>query len=309
MVFANFAKKRQLSMKSSVQKSVKEFTLETVRNADYLEGRLGNIVTDSFALVTNPGDFIGSFLTPNAIYRVGESRLVIITSGSAHVTINMEERHIEAGDVLLEEIGAIIEPHEISPDFNIFALAFKQPIANFRPLYVHPNESDWEEILDIAHLLHRVAAREPFRPEIVTHLLHALVTVVLASETTLKQSRAIPPSRSQQIFDDFRKLVSIHAATERRLTYYADRMCLSPHYLSEVVKRVSLQPPSLWINRAAITHARLLLYTHPEITIADVAATLKFPSSTVFCKFFRRLTHTSPAHYRRTWRTSVLSEH
>lgn len=287
-------------MKKTQQTNIRDFSLGTKPVTELLGRSAQNVVTDEFAIVSNPAGLVSEFIGSGQVFRIGEARLIFCTSGSGHAIINMEDRVIKAGDVVMEEAGAIFEPVELSPDFCVLGVAFKHEVAGLQSLWTRPIKEEWEELLDLFNLLHRVAKHRPLRREIVEHLLRALVAGVVF---TAKEGRAVTDhhgGRPAQLFRRFRRLAALHASTERSLAYYADRLCISPHYLGEIVKRVSGQPPLHWINRAAATHARILLHTERDMSITDVAYALNFPSATVFCKFFRRETGLTPTAYRRS---------
>ena len=105
------------------------------------------------------------------------------------------------------------------------------------------------------------------------------------------------PSRQEQIFRRFKKLVNQHCARERTLSFYADQLYITPHHLSAVIMKVSGHTAMYWINRAVVLQAKVMLRTS-DYMIYEIADRLGFPNQSFFGKFFKRETGISPKEYR-----------
>ncbi|GBU23613.1 hypothetical protein R83H12_00229 [Fibrobacteria bacterium R8-3-H12] len=56
-------------------------------------------------------------------------------------------------------------------------------------------------------------------------------------------------SRKEEIFGKFVKLVMKHHKQERKVSFYAYKLCITPKYLSEVVKAKTKKTPVEWVNK------------------------------------------------------------
>ena len=74
-------------------------------------------------------------------------------------------------------------------------------------------------------------------------------------------------------------------------------MCLTGRYLGTVVSQASNVTAKEWIDRALILRIKVEL-KHTDKTIAQIADDMHFPNPSFFCKYFRRLTGTTPTEYR-----------
>jgi len=104
-------------------------------------------------------------------------------------------------------------------------------------------------------------------------------------------------SREELYFKQFMSLLNKHYITERSVTFYAEKMHLSPKYLSAVVKKVSGQTPSSWIDGLVIMEAKNLL-KYSEMNIQEIAYMMNFPNQSFFGKFFKQRTGITPSAYR-----------
>ena len=83
----------------------------------------------------------------------------------------------------------------------------------------------------------------------------------------------------------------------REVTYYADALCVTPKYLSEVSKRVSGYPANYWINRyTSLDIARLL--RDKSLTFAQIADMFHFSSPAYFSRYVQRNLGLNPTQYR-----------
>lgn len=105
-------------------------------------------------------------------------------------------------------------------------------------------------------------------------------------------------TRRDIIIDDFLKLVQKHYKQERSISFYAERMCYTPKYLSEVIKNGSGKSAGRWINDYVILEAKLLLKS-TDLTVQQISDELNFPSQSFFGKYFKREVGMSPNLYRK----------
>lgn len=103
--------------------------------------------------------------------------------------------------------------------------------------------------------------------------------------------------REKEHFNRFMKLLSENYMKEREVGWYADRMNLTPRYLTTTIRKVSGHTVSDWIYRLIIKDAKYLL-KHSDLTVQQVAYELNFPNQSFFGKFFKKHTGMSPGSYR-----------
>ena len=92
-------------------------------------------------------------------------------------------------------------------------------------------------------------------------------------------------------------LISEHYQKERSVSFYADRLCLSPKYLSSMVKGICGYTVQDLVFKAIIRRA-IFLMTSTSKTILEISDELHFPNASAFGTFFKKQTGLSPKHYR-----------
>ncbi len=105
-------------------------------------------------------------------------------------------------------------------------------------------------------------------------------------------------TRAQLIMEDFLMLVRDHHTKEHALAFYADKLCLTPKYLSKLVKSVSGKSAHKWIDSFVELEAKNLL-KYSDMSIKSIVYALNFPSQTTFYRFFKAKTGMTPSEYRR----------
>ena len=98
-------------------------------------------------------------------------------------------------------------------------------------------------------------------------------------------SRGLGDVYKRQIYDSFIKEIQKNYTKERSISYYADLLCITPKYLSQVVRKVSGRFAGDWINDFVILEAKALLKSR-KYTIQQVADMLNFANQSFFGKYF-----------------------
>ena len=105
-------------------------------------------------------------------------------------------------------------------------------------------------------------------------------------------------SRLYAIFDEFMQLLSQNFKKERNVVWYGEQMCLSPKYLSEVVKEISGRSASGWISAMVINEIKTLL-RNTNYSVKEVAQIMNFRNQSFLGKYFKNYTGMSPREYKK----------
>lgn len=106
-----------------------------------------------------------------------------------------------------------------------------------------------------------------------------------------------PQTRAEEYFKEFIRQLGEHYKQERSVGYYAQRLCITPKYLTTLVKRTSGRSVSEWIDTFVITEAKTLL-KYSNLSIQEIAYQLNFPNQSFFGSYFKRNTGMSPSQYK-----------
>lgn len=104
-------------------------------------------------------------------------------------------------------------------------------------------------------------------------------------------------TRHKRFFEMFIHLVEKHHEKERSISFYADKLCISPKYLSKIIKNVSgFSAPEI-INKYVILEAQHLL-RHTDLSVKEIADQLNFANQSFFYRYFKSHTGCTPNSYR-----------
>ena len=104
-------------------------------------------------------------------------------------------------------------------------------------------------------------------------------------------------NRAEEYFKQFTQLLGEHYRTERSVGFYARQLCITPKYLTTLIKRISGLSVSEWIDNYVIIEAKTLL-KYSNMSIQEIAYYLNFPNQSFFGSYFKRNTGMSPSQYK-----------
>ncbi len=97
----------------------------------------------------------------------------------------------------------------------------------------------------------------------------------------------------------FKQLVARQFITERSVQAYADQLGVTLSHLINTVKAVTGQTPGQLIRQEVVLESKRL-FTHTELTSAEVGYRLSFDDPSYFSRFFKRETAMSTMQYRKS---------
>ena len=137
--------------------------------------------------------------------------------------------------------------------------------------------------------------------ETILHLLRIYYWdfYVLFQQTTSAEKRPFVNTNKENIAMRFAMLVGEHHKTRREVAFYADKLCISPVYLTKVVQEVNGQSAHEMIADYVVIEIKTLL-RDARLDIKAVARRAGFANQSSLSRFFRLHTGMSPTEYRRT---------
>ena len=100
-----------------------------------------------------------------------------------------------------------------------------------------------------------------------------------------------------EIFVRLIRLIDAHYTRERGVEFYADKLCLSPKYLSALSKSICGYTVQELVFKS-IVRKSISLLKNTSMNIQEIADYFNFPNASYYGTFFRKQTGYSPQHYR-----------
>lgn len=236
----------------------------------------------------------------------------LCTEGSLRFRINHSEYDVSSGDVfvvlpkhIFSVIGKTsdlnvkslhISPEDVQssgiPDFGLLRKMAEKPCVKSCSI-----ASDLETVYDL--LMKYTGSDRPADIRIRESLVRTLVmmTSSLYDDVSVPGRKAL--SRRESIVSDFFDLLLESPDKYESLSYYADRLCVTPKYLSVAVKEVTGHTIRDWVNEAMLITAKKYIMT-TDFSVQQIAEKLDFQTSSSFVRFFRKKTGYTPLEYRKT---------
>lgn len=104
-------------------------------------------------------------------------------------------------------------------------------------------------------------------------------------------------NRAEEYFRKFTELLGEHYKHERSVGFYARQLCITPKYLTTLIKRISGKSVSEWIDNYVILEAKTLL-KYSNMSVQEIAYYLNFPNQSFFGSYFKRNAGMSPSQYK-----------
>jgi AraC family transcriptional regulator, transcriptional activator of pobA len=105
-------------------------------------------------------------------------------------------------------------------------------------------------------------------------------------------------THKQKLVRQFQGLVAAHFLTNRTVDFYAEKMNITPKYLSEVLLEEIGEPAKTLIDETVFLEAKTLL-RQTTMSVQEIAGWLNFADASNFVKAFKKKEGLTPAAYRK----------
>lgn len=254
---------------------------------------------------------------PTSPSRMKSLFLALCTSGHAQYTVDTKMHEVSAGDVIIISEEQVVADYMLSQDCKGIALImsydFFQNIvsgvhelsalflfARTHPVF-HLDDNQTKALEnDIEHIKEKIIdVGHRFRRELVMTMLKALIIDMSNIIYRFQQVGEAGQTRAEVIFRDFIQTVEKNYRTERRVSWYAQQLCITSKYLSETVRTVSRRTPSDWIDSYVTRELRVML-RNSTMSIKQIADELNFANQSFLGKYFKEHVGMSPSKFRKS---------
>ena len=275
----------------------------------------GNAIALDEGLVLT--DHVADETFPKYPMRMNFILMALCLKGHAQYTIDTCQHVAMPGDLLFISERHVLDDYKASPDFEcmgimlstMFYHGFVQNVKNVSSLLLFSKNNPVvkltpQEIQVYSNYFQTIRRKiaddqHQYRTDLVKALLLAMFYDMSNVIWRIEQKGSRTQSRADVLFANFIRLLEEHYRTERRVSWYAEKLCITPKYLSEIIKQVSKRTPNEWIDSYVILELRVLLKTSPK-SIKEITKELHFPNQSFLGKYFKEHVGVSPSEYRRS---------
>lgn len=245
--------------------------------------------------------------------------LILCTDGMENGSVNLRDVSINKGSLLMSFPGNVLKIESGYPMATVRGIMLSQDfmrmmnvdVKNSMPLFmrlaynpmIHLTQKQQEDIERYLDLLENISENDNLahRDQIVSGLVSSMFFRISdmyeqSTQVANDKERSVR-NRREEYFAKFITLLSNNFKRERTVGFYAEQMCVTPKYLSLLIKEFSGKSAAEWIDNYVITEAKTLL-RYSTMSIQEVAYELSFSSQSFFGKYFKHLTGMSPSEYK-----------
>ena len=294
-------------MKTTEHSHIVDITLEeakTWKEAKYMDN--GLVLTDHIADAPIPQ-------TPA---RMNFILMALCQQGTATYDIDTRQQTVKPGDLLFISEGHIVNNYQASSDFSCLCIlvstayyhSFVQNVKNVSSLLLfsmnNPVVALTPREIEVYTKYYRVIGekiqdtKHHYQDELVKTWLLAMFYDMSNVIWRVERNEKKAQSRADVVFSRFIRLLEEHYRKERRVSWYAKQLAITPKYLSETVKEVSKRTPNDWIDHYVVLEIRVLLKNSTK-SIKEITEELHFPNQSFLGKYFKEHVGVSPLAYRR----------
>ena len=252
----------------------------------------------------------------NTLQYAGRVIHILCRKGNMGFTFQDTHYNVSSGDYVILPNAALASDFSASDDFQgilmnlseafvtSIAIRSNYGIIGHLSLLRNPvmklSERDFR-ICEAALLYLRMRMEDEkhfFREELLGSLLTAHILDLYDIHTRNHKDLQV----SERVTSLLRKFVELlyngEYVRNRDLEFYASRLCITPHYLSEICKKISGKPASYWIDRFTIQEITRLL-RQKELSLTEIAERMNFSSVSYFSRYVQKRINLSPSEYRK----------
>ena len=249
-------------------------------------------------------------------FMINGAGLIVCRQGNFTFSLNMKVFSAQAGETVFIPEDSLFQVLSESEDLQLFIFIYQiEPIRDIignsvaamylymqlrtEPCYVW-NTGDEEEVLKNMSLLDNTLHLDnnTFNDYEQRLLLLGLTYRICSIYNRKLMNLKTTVGHKHEIFIRLIQLIDAHYTEERGVEFYADKLCLSPKYLSALSKSVcGFTVQELIFN--SIIRKSISLLKNTQKNIQEIADFFNFPNASYFGTFFKKQTGMSPQQYRK----------
>lgn len=196
---------------------------------------------------------------------------------------------------------------ESTPAFNVIVWILARFLSK-SPVIKYDTDRIQNQKVYIQQIKQAIQSPKPFfKRELVVSIAHSALYDFTRGIWDNLNTDSYVPEEKHQILRDFFDLLANNHGRFRMVKDVAQKLCVSPRYLSKIVKGLTGRRATYYVNEYTLKNITLLL-RDTLITTKEIASDAGFPDIASFSKFVKNQTGKTPLEYRRQLRMEVLSK-
>ena len=262
--------------------------------------------------------YVKKFLAQSSVHTLTYYDITFVTEGEGRFSIDNQTDEAASRDVFFSKPGEIrnwdtrhiVNGYALIFEDEFLSSLFKESLFVQHLSFFQSGKTSSklqlpdELYMRILQILHNIKTEiDSYRQNDVYVLRALLYEVLMLLDREYKKVNMEEETTPKEVgnihIDKFMKLVESHLKEQHSVQYYADKLCITPNYLNEIITSTKGISAKQYIRNKVMYEAKRLL-TYTDFPISDIAFELHFSTVSYFIRSFRQHTGETPLLYRKT---------
>lgn len=248
------------------------------------------------------------------LYKLEGASVLFCLDGEGEITIDLKQYEIKKNTQVILLPGSVVSLNKFDKNFSVaFFISYGEmfreacfrlepPFFHYlkqKPCYTLPEDftRNIKAFMNSTKIIYDDTENR-FRDQIARNHFQSFLLDIYDKVQRFFTSEDIEGhNRQDELFKKFIALVQENCTAQREVNFYADQLCISPKYLTNIVRATTGEYAKKIIDDFAILEIKVLLQS-TEFTIQEIADQLHFPDQSYLGRYFKRHEGTSPMDYR-----------
>lgn len=254
-------------------------------------------------------------LTAGTNLRTDGCTILFCEEGRAIVSLNFERKIIAAGNVVIVFPDTYLKVERASRRNSVRLLEISPVLIDeatlsvsssfwdylFVNLVLYPDEEQkallesWKKQMQ---WIVSVSSPRHNRTMLRNHIGNLFIGMEAESLPFLGSRKEKDTNSARQILNKFYQLILKHCHTQHNVRFYADRLCITPYYLSKVTRKTMDISPKEIIDQQIVAEMKQMLLSS-EFAVKEIADSFHFDTISYMRRYFRKHTGMTPTEFKK----------
>lgn len=250
----------------------------------------------------------------NKLMKIPGMMILFCTGGAGQIMLDFKEYTLVERSQLTVVAASTMMVLHASPDFQVSLVLFPPPVlielgaqidhsliafVKTHPHYTHPIGRD-SLMFGIFRCMVDVYKDQEnrYRDQMARNLLmNFFLDLYDKLDRYLNKVDFGITSRQEELFRRFKSLLYDHSSVEREVRFYAERLCITPRYLTLISRQMVGKTAKEVVDEHVVVEIKILLQS-TNLSMKEIVERLHLPDTSFMGKYFRKHTGMTPLEYR-----------
>ena len=259
--------------------------------------------------------YVKRFLTKGTVHTLTYYDITFVTEGEGNFSIDNQTHKAVPCDVLFSkpgeirnwDTGHIVNGYALIFEDEFLSSFFKDPLfvqhlsffnVGSKSVGLHLSNELYVRMLQLlSDIKTEIDSYKQNEVHVLRALLYEALMLLDRAYQKMLSDGSIHKEANSTHLSKFMEWVGTDLREHHSVRYYADKLCITPNYLNEIVSSALGISAKQYIQNKVMEEAkRLLVYT--DFPISEIAFELHFSTVSYFVRCFRQSTGETPLAYR-----------